>query len=469
MLKQFTLRDQNLFAELSGDHNPVHSDEILARRTLFGRRIVHGIHIVLWALDHWLGMDTGPIELESLEADFPKAIGIGDELELLSTSENGTTVSFRLVEGNSVVANVTLRFTESKNHAKIFPPNMYPPKKDCCVLAPSDAVSAKGDLALYLESDSLDTLFPNAARRLPPSQIAALLATTRLVGMECPGWHSIYSGLELAFSPVEKGAHRLSYYVQSYDPRFSLLRMKVEAHGIAGTIKAFFRPVPGEQIGFEEACRVVEPSEFAEQDALVVGGSRGLGEVTAKLLAAGGSTVVLTYFRGAEDAQRVVAEINQGGGSASCLELNVLSIPQDLPAQLGTRRMPSHFYYFATPSILSTVGGSFSVELFKSFCDYYVVGFMSVIDALDRLGSGPRNIFFPSTVFIDEMPRGMGEYCAAKAAGEELCRFLEKKRPATKIHTPRLPRLGTDQTASLMSIQNPDTVEVLLPEIRKMT
>ena len=143
-------------------------------------------------------------------------------------------------------------------------------------------------------------------------------------------------------------------------------------------------------------------------------------------------------------------------------------MPQDLPAQLGLRRMPSHLYYFATPPIFSAVRGSFSLELFKSFCDYYVGGFMNVIDVLDRLGSGPRNIFYPSTVAIDQMPMGMGEYCAAKAAGEELCRFLEKNRPATKIHSPRLPRLGTDQTASLMSIQNPDTVEVLLPEIRKM-
>ena len=42
MSKTITERDVLVFAELSGDKNPVHLDEAYARQTRFGKRIAHG-------------------------------------------------------------------------------------------------------------------------------------------------------------------------------------------------------------------------------------------------------------------------------------------------------------------------------------------------------------------------------------------------------------------------------------------
>ncbi len=43
LTKTLTDNDVRAFAELTGDHNPVHLDEEYAARTRFGRRIAHGM------------------------------------------------------------------------------------------------------------------------------------------------------------------------------------------------------------------------------------------------------------------------------------------------------------------------------------------------------------------------------------------------------------------------------------------
>jgi hypothetical protein len=71
-------------------------------------------------------------------------------------------------------------------------------------------------------------------------------------------------------------------------------------------------------------------------------------------------------------------------------------------------------------------------------------------------------------VFIEELPSNMGEYAAAKMAGETLCTFLEKHNPGLRIHKCRLPRLATDQTRSLMPVKTGDPVPVLLEILREI-
>jgi len=60
----------------------------------------------------------------------------------------------------------------------------------------------------------------------------------------------------------------------------------------------------------------------------------------------------------------------------------------------------------------------------------------------------------------------MGEYAAAKAAGETLCAFLAKTQPDFQVLAPRLPESATDQTASLVPTENEDPAHVLLNTLR---
>jgi len=56
----------------------------------------------------------------------------------------------------------------------------------------------------------------------------------------------------------------------------------------------------------------------------------------------------------------------------------------------------------------------------------------------------------------------MGEYAAAKAAGEAACRHLAIVDRHVTVRIDRLPRLVTDQTASVQRVAAADTVDVMV-------
>ena len=382
------------------------------------------------------------------------------------TPQDEYRVAIQLETDNSPAVWIEISWSPSRQHWSGTLPKMSPDPETCRERSIEEVAAASGNVALYFNGDLAGGLFPNLIRVLPPMQLAALLATTRLVGMECPGHHSIYSSFDLAFFSDTAGNQNLNYLVTDCNKRLALVSMDVDAPGMSGQVKAFMRPNPQRQATFADIRLQVESEEFSAQRALIVGGSRGLGEVTAKLLAAGGAEVILTYHRGEQDAQRIVEEIVFQGASADCLPLNVLEPLPGLPGRIANRSKPLYLYYFATPFIFGAAKGKFLSQRFATFSEYYITGFLRTVQALAESTTGLQKVFYPSSAAIDELPLDMGEYAAAKMAGEIVCDFLQKAHPGLAIHKPRLPRVATDQTVSLLPVNNQEPVLVLLGNLR---
>src|SRR5215831_11343922 len=87
--KVFTEADQHLFARLSHDRNPIHNDAVEARRLMTGRLVVHGVHILLAALECWDRESAPPV---FISAHFDNPVSVGDRLTV-TTHEDGDSGS----------------------------------------------------------------------------------------------------------------------------------------------------------------------------------------------------------------------------------------------------------------------------------------------------------------------------------------------------------------------------------------
>ena len=465
--RSFSPDDQAAFAELSGDYNPIHLDPLKARRTRFGYPVVHGIHVLLWALDTLVSQNSGFLKLVSLKTSFSQPIGVGETVQFILKSKDETCAEIQLLTENEQAARimVTCLPSETRGHSSF--PDSHPGRGECLDRTAAQLIKASGNLDLCLDPSETARRFPNLMRVFPSSQLAELMALTRLIGMECPGLYSIFSDLNLDFSNPCDEAPRLNYEVLSYDSRIGLLTQNVQAPGMTGTLRAFLRPPPQHQEGYLKLSKQVWKDEFSGQAALIIGGSRGLGEVTGNLLAAGGARVAISYYLGSEEAHSIVEQIKQGGGDAICLAFDSLDPNPLRKEDFGSGWPPTHLYYFATPMISLGLRNSFSPSLFQKYCDYYVSGFFNTFQTVQTLGDGLRGIFYPSTVFIDDLPTNMAEYAAAKSAGETLCALLSKKHPGMNIYSPRLPKTATDQTASLLPADKQDPAPLMLENLRQ--
>jgi NAD(P)-dependent dehydrogenase (short-subunit alcohol dehydrogenase family) len=314
----------------------------------------------------------------------------------------------------------------------------------------------------------VENRFPHAAAAIGSGRVAAIALLSRLVGMICPGLHSIFAAFAIDLIETPRHQDALWFSVSGTDERFRMVRMIVSGAGVSGSVQAFLRWPPVAQASLSDISKLVAPTEFAGSTALVIGGSRGLGALTAKVIAAGGGKVIVTYATGLKEAIQLAEEIRAHIPQSVC-DVIPYDARQDAAKQLKTLTADvSHLYYFATTPIVRQKEGLFVSSLFDEFIQVYVKGFYDCCRFLRERGPRALTAFYPSSVFVESGPIAMAEYSMAKMAGEILCDNMNRSAGRVHVIVGRLPRLKTDQTATVPPVDSGDPLEVMLPIIRKV-
>lgn len=459
--RRFTLADQQDFATLSGDVNPMHLDALAARRTQAGVLVVHGINALLWALDVYCGAEPDA-RLTDISVRFERFIPVDEEVTLFLRRGSATKLELRLA--GTRLMSVTIRSVSKGGATPAIDIDgaLVPLPSNPIALDFDDARGGRGVMPLR----DCANAYPAVAAQIGSATVSAVAGLSTLVGMVMPGLHSIFSGADLAFAANDHAPGRLSYEVVEAHEVFRLLGIGIAATGVTGKVQAFVRLPPVVQPTALALRSRVDPGAFAGISALVVGGSRGLGEVTAKLLAMGGASVTISYAVGTSDAEAVAAEIRNAGGLCSTMRLDALSPIAPQMAMLPT--VADQIYYFATTKIFLQKASVYEPELLHSFQKIYVDAFAEICAYASQNATKTVAAFYPSSIAVEERPRAMTEYTMAKAAAEILCADIDRFLPYVRTVVRRLPRLLTDQTATVTPAETLPVADVMLEAVQAM-
>jgi NAD(P)-dependent dehydrogenase (short-subunit alcohol dehydrogenase family) len=450
------------FARFSHDRNPLHTDPDYARRTSFGSPVAHGMLAVLHILQ--IGCEDSHRGLSRLRVAFRGAIlpGLGYTVDWRDAGEEGFNAALRRGDAPKLTLRGNWRpdsTAESTNPA----PLSTAPYAEPLDAAPAEGQSVAG---AYWGDDTALAALEKAAgasqRLLPASQAHALGLVSYLAGMLIPGRQALLLGAILEFpgrdSRASEEALEFEARVARLDKRFGRVWVELEASRagtveLKGTVEVGVRPDP---VPYRFRQTLPAGEALSSSNAVVTGGTRGLGAHLVGALAERGVNVLATFRSGTAEAQELIAQLADTKGRVHVFQ-------GDLSEDTTTAALLSRADAVSNADLLILnatgpirrieVGELEDGELEGIICDAIRITMNPLRALLPRVAAARGTVVFVSSIYVRETPEGFGHYVATKCAIESLLRVLAKERPSVRFMVVRPPRMETDQTAAAFSME----------------
>ncbi len=514
------------FALLTGDCSSLHTNQAFGRRSMYRDNVVHGlIPVAFISLLDICFKHRGRCKFIKLSAQFIKPVFVNDELCLtvtvatVKTNEGLVECEYRIINRASTATVTTGRFSLNYTEVSMEEPAQ---KHDCPSSAKTGMLTEclpERDLRFEqisrglehsfdfsVTGDCVQTFFRITSMGLQGNHgvdcaqwmahvnvtgvLAACLFST-FTGMCIPGKHAML----LDFRATIKNPIKLN---KPYTLR-GAVAFKSDSTGtlvetltvletdnpaepcVSGKINTRVNESPITMPSIDDLKKQVTDRRLNGKVALITGASRGIGETTAKLLSLFGAKVVVNYFRGEEDAKRIVAEITSAGGEAVAIQADVSD------RQQVKQMVEAACKHFKTVDILvnNAVRDARPIPLmeltwndFQRDIDVTVKGAFNCcqeIIPLMQAGYGGKIINI-STVFTESPPPHQAKYVVSKSALNGLTRCLAVELAPFDIqvnmvvpgmvktdlsqHVPRAVLSGMGKAASTKHIVTPADVAI---------
>ncbi|MCB0213275.1 MAG: SDR family oxidoreductase, partial [Anaerolineae bacterium] len=299
----------------------------------------------------------------------------------------------------------------------------------------------------------------------PANALAVSLFST-FVGMCIPGKNATFMDFQATCDqPIRWNTpYRFIGTVRFASPSTETITEKVAIRSldktqtplVSGKISAKVNTPPTQMATIEDLKQQAVDLGLKNKVVLITGASRGLGETTAKLFSLYGARVVVNYYRGQSDAQRIVGEIEESGGQAIAVQADVsdrdqvVRMIETVQAELGS-----------VDILINNAVGNFSATNFLELTwdtlqkdiDVIIKGAFhccqAVLPAMIEKNSG--KIINISTIAAEIPPAGQTKYVVAKSGLVGLTRTLAVEFAAHNIQvnmvTPSI--METDLTKNI--------------------
>src|ERR1700733_3231529 len=176
--RKFGWEAQNLFAEFSGDRNAMHMDVVAARRTHAGQPVVHGIHVILWALETLAAKGQLQQSVAQIKVRFQKLTYVGDTVTLQVARQDAAGTSLHLCVDELPVITLNVAFgsprsiVAGQNSSDAIPPASWPDEAVEHEL--TDLADRSGWVAFAQDPEAARQHFPALSGNIGARRVSAL-------------------------------------------------------------------------------------------------------------------------------------------------------------------------------------------------------------------------------------------------------------------------------------------------------